>query len=235
LRRVVGIITICFAAVLASVNHNVSYENRIPTLIIIGLFAIGGWTLYSGRKPRIEGQERQAIGQRTRRSRQENWLAGVLFAFFLIPVGSVILSKIPAPTRANKNGSVFAERKRNLSTPSGRLWGHWVGVPNGGSLYYPPINHSLGYGTYTWELKSNIVVQFKVLSESRSGIQLNTREFFQLDNGRCCANVEYCISKDGQSMTREILFEDGSRALFEYRYVDGRISPSMPEGFVLVE
>lgn len=59
LRDAGGILTMFFAAILMSVNHNVAYENRIPSLIIIGLFAIGGWTLFSGRKTRIESEERE--------------------------------------------------------------------------------------------------------------------------------------------------------------------------------
>lgn len=47
------------AALLMSVNHNVSYENRIPSLIIVGLFAIGGGLLTFSRKPRIEDEERE--------------------------------------------------------------------------------------------------------------------------------------------------------------------------------
>jgi hypothetical protein len=59
LRRAVAILTLCFAAVLMSVNHNVSYENRIPSLIIVGLFAIGGGLFPFSHKPRIEDEERE--------------------------------------------------------------------------------------------------------------------------------------------------------------------------------
>lgn len=59
LKGAVGILTMLVAAVLMSVNHNVSYENRIPSLIIVGLFAIGGGLLSLSRKPRIEGEERE--------------------------------------------------------------------------------------------------------------------------------------------------------------------------------
>lgn len=59
LKGAVGILIMLVAAVLMSVNHNVSYQNRIPSLIIIGLFAIGGGLLSLSRKPRIEGEERE--------------------------------------------------------------------------------------------------------------------------------------------------------------------------------
>ena len=215
LRRVVGILTVCFAAVLASVNHNVSYENRIPSWIIIGLFTIGGWTLFSGRKPRIEGQERQAVEQNILRlDRQAKWVAVGILAVGLIGIVVVCVSDTPTATRANKIDFVSLQQQRDLSTPSSRLVGHWEGD---GTLYYRPIDRSLGYGTYTW---GNVPVQFKVLSESRSGTYLRTREFLKLDSGAHCANVEYCIPKDGQSMTKEIVFNDGSQGLFKYSYVD---------------
>ena len=59
LRGAVAILTLFFAAVLMSVNHNVSYENRIPSLIIVGLFAIGGGLFPFSHKPRIEDEERE--------------------------------------------------------------------------------------------------------------------------------------------------------------------------------
>ncbi len=55
----VGILTMLVAAVLMSINHNVSYENRTPSLIIVGLFAIGGGLLPLSRKPKIEDEERE--------------------------------------------------------------------------------------------------------------------------------------------------------------------------------
>jgi hypothetical protein len=59
LKGAVGILIMCLAAILMSVNHNVAYENRVPTLIIVGLFAIGGGLLPLSRKQKIEGDELQ--------------------------------------------------------------------------------------------------------------------------------------------------------------------------------
>jgi len=59
MRGAVGILIMFLAAILMSLNHNVSYENRIPTLIIVGLFAIGGGLLPLSRKQKIMGEERE--------------------------------------------------------------------------------------------------------------------------------------------------------------------------------
>lgn len=59
LRGTIGILIMFLAAILMSVNHNVAYENRIPTLIIVGLFAIGGGLLPLSRKPKIESEEHE--------------------------------------------------------------------------------------------------------------------------------------------------------------------------------
>ena len=43
-----GIFIIFLAALLMSVNHNVAPDNRIPSLIIVAMFAIGGGLLSFG-------------------------------------------------------------------------------------------------------------------------------------------------------------------------------------------
>jgi len=160
-----------------------------------------------------------------RRDRQATWVALALLAVFFIAIIIVHFSNTPASTWANKIDYASLLQKRDLSTPSSRLVGHWVGVPNGGTLYYRPIDHFMGYGTFTWSIQSDVSGKLKVLSESRSGKYLKTREFIILEGESDYAIAEYCIPKDGQSMTKEIILENGNRALFEYRYVDGMTHP----------
>lgn len=170
-----------------------------------------------------------------------NWLVNSLLVVILIGTVAVHVhfAITPAGTRANKGKSVSSKLQdlwvkvwqprnlpRDLSTPSSRLVGHWIGVPYGGRLFYPPIDRSLDYGTFTWIPMWDGVVKFNVLSESRSGNYLTTREFLESDFSMESLNVEYCISKDGQSMTREITTESGSRCLFKYRYVDNLSHPT---------
>lgn len=151
------------------------------------------------------------------------WFVLVLLFIILIAIIATRLFHTPAVGRADNTRTY--EQQRDLSTPSSRLVGHWIGVPEGDKLYYQPIDHSFEYGIFTWILKSNIVAKFKILSESRSGEHLKTREYFLLDNCMERAIVEYCIPKDGISMSKEIFYEDGTRELFEYRYVDDSTHP----------
>jgi hypothetical protein len=153
------------------------------------------------------------------------WFMFALLIIILIAIIAARFSNTPAITKADSN-PVY-EQQRDLSTPSSRLIGHWVGVggPDTDRLYYQPIGHSLDYGTFTWILKSSIVAKFKILSESRSGNYLKTREFFLLDNCMDGATAEYCISKDGLSMSKDMFYEDGKYDYFEYYYVDSRTQP----------
>ena len=48
------------AALLMSMNHNVAPDNRIPSLIIVGLFAIGCGLLSLSHKPKIKKQINQS-------------------------------------------------------------------------------------------------------------------------------------------------------------------------------
>jgi len=151
------------------------------------------------------------------------WFIFVLFIIILIAIIAARFSNTPADIRADSNPLYGLQR--DISTPSSRLIGHWIGVPDADRLFYQPIDHPLDYGTFTWILNSNIVAKFKILSESHSGQYLKTREFLLLDNCMDHATVEYYIPKDGLSMTKEMFYEDGTSRLFEYRYVDSRTHP----------
>jgi hypothetical protein len=153
----------------------------------------------------------------------EKWFVIVLLFIILIAIITTRLLHTPAVGRAD-NTRIY-EQQRDLSTPSSRLVGHWIGVPEGDKLYYQLIDHSFEYGIFTWILKSNIVAKYKIISESPSGEQLKTREFFLLDNCMERATVEYFVSKDGLSMTKKMFYEDGTHELFNYRYVDGSTHP----------
>ena len=154
------------------------------------------------------------------------WFVVAFLVLILIAIIAVRFSNTPAATRGDSN-PIYGQQ-RDLSTPSSRLVGHWVEVPDGCTLYYSPIDRSLDVGTYYWwtpVYRSRSAVKFKILSESRSrwGKQLTTRESIPLID--TILTVEYCIPKNGQSMTKEILFEDGRRVYQVYRYVDSKTIP----------
>ena len=110
----------------------------------------------------------------TMNKKTAKWFMFALFIIILIAIIAARFSNSPAATKADSN-HIYGQ-PRDLSTPSSRLIGHWVGMPDADRLYYQPIDHSLDYGTFTWILKSNIVAKYKILSESRSGKYLKTRE-----------------------------------------------------------
>jgi hypothetical protein len=180
----------------------------------------------------------EAIRQRILRSEQQaKWLAIALLMVALIAVVIARFSNTTVATRAD-NGDVYIFgppegksgfepllllHRRDLSTPSSRLVGHWEGH---GILYYRPIDDALGYGTFAWldfDGRFKIDGELKILSESRSGKYLKTREFLTENGKTQCIVAEYCIAEDGQSMTKEAISENGSRYLFNYHYVDSLI------------
>lgn len=69
------------------------------------------------------------------------WFVFALFIIILIAIFASRFSNTPKVTRADNN-HIYG-KQRDLSTPSSRLIGHWVGVPDADRLYYQPIKHSL--------------------------------------------------------------------------------------------
>ena len=121
---------------------------------------------------------------------QLKWIVVVILAIIF-----VILIK----PFVNIPNSTWAD-KRDLSTPSDRLIGHWSG---GADLYYSSIDPQLKIGSGIISNNNNdIPFNFKVLWEESSGTDIKTREFF---SGAEFYNVECCISMDGQSMTKEYI------------------------------
>ena len=136
---------------------------------------------------------------------QLKWLVVVILAIIF-----VILIK----PFVNFPNSTWAD-KRDLSTPSDRLIGHWS---SGADLYYSSIDPQLKIGSGIISNSNNdIPFKFKVLWEESSGTNIKTREFF---SGGEFYNVECCISKDGQSMTKEYIDKDGIRNLLVCHYID---------------
>lgn len=165
-------------------------------------------------------------GQSTETDKENvKWLALTFLVIILIAIIAVRFSNTPAATRAD--GIPAGWQQRDLSTPSSRLVGHWENVNGGADIYYDFIDPQLKIGSCIISNRNgNLPVQFKVLSEEPSGKNLKIREFFSLDKGQVSFDLQCCIPKDGQSMTKEYTYSDGSNSLFIYRYVDGRVDPS---------
>jgi hypothetical protein len=103
---------------------------------------------------------------------------------------------------------------RFFSTPSSRLGGHWESRndPFHDHVNYGPCD-SLGMGT-CYGADGSVLFTYQILSEERSGTRLVARQYLK---GIAVYDAEYCVSKDGRSMTKEYVFHSGSRWLCEYR------------------
>jgi len=156
---------------------------------------------------------------------QAKYLVLAFLAIVFVVIIVARFSDIPAGTRADSIPAGW--QQRDLSTPSSRLVGHWRNVNGGADLYYDFIDPQLKVGTFIISNRDgNFPTQFKVLSEEPSGKDLKIREFFSLDEGQESVDLQCCIPKDGQLMTKEYTFKNGNSTLLLYRYVDGRIDPS---------
>lgn len=104
-----------------------------------------------------------------------------------------------------------------LSSPSSRLVGHWGSDndPFWSDVEYGPMD-SVGMGTCHGP-DGSVLFTFQILSEDRPGTRLVVREY--LDR-IALYDVEYCVSIDGCSMTKEYVTESGTRMLSKYRRVD---------------
>jgi len=117
--------------------------------------------------------------------------------------------------------------RRNLSTPSGRLAGHWRSIGGDESIYSTP-DPSLGTGVCKMQSKSeNSVFRFRVVSEDASGTNLVIRNFndvwaaqMKIVSGLDLfqSDVVCSIPKDGRRMTQEFSCGD-MRFLTVYEYV----------------
>jgi hypothetical protein len=117
--------------------------------------------------------------------------------------------------------------QRDLSSPSSRLAGHWEG------RYYSPVDPELKIGTYRLIMSDGRVgppIRFRVISEQSSENHLVIREYaydpqieaLGLDTSK--SDIECCISKDGQLMTRDYVFM-GHRMFTVTHYIDDKTAP----------
>jgi hypothetical protein len=149
-------------------------------------------------------------------------------------------------------GGIFfssaAPSKRDLSTPSSRLVGHWERAD--GQIYYGAAGFGCGvinsFGTgviptgnisnilLEYKLRNgiilssdskNIPIRYKILSEDRSGEKLVIREYWLLDYATPSDIVECYISKNGYFMVKEYIGNDGNNVLLHYHYVDNVTGP----------
>jgi hypothetical protein len=146
----------------------------------------------------------------------------VIFALIFISILFGRLAKIPATIEANRIELVPFQQQRDLSKPSSRLVGNWRCVTDGHKLHFCQPQNSQNSvfdygGIFFW---NNNVGSFTILIESYSEDQLTTRESFFLGKDFVSTRVKYDLPKDGQSMNRKILFENGSQLMFDYFYVD---------------
>jgi len=146
------------------------------------------------------------LSQTTKSAKEQlKWLVVAILAIILVILIKPFIS-VPYSTWADK---------RDLSTPSDRLIGHWSGSTK---LYYSAVDPQLKIGCGIISNSNNdIPFKFKILWEESSGKNIKTREFFSDGN---FYNVDCCISNDGQSMTKEYTDKDGIRSLFVYHYID---------------
>jgi len=122
-------------------------------------------------------------------------------------------------------------QKRDLSTPSSRLVGHWVADFWGSENYYRPINVQIGVGTYVLVNSAGCeLVEFKILSEDSTGTELVVREFLlsgsyaKILGPRFSIDAKYHLAKDGKSMSKEISCGQ-KHELIVYSYVDDKTCP----------
>jgi len=194
---------------------------------------------------RSEETKKDVINHKQTQAKGKEYLKLWLLVFLIIIFLGIIASRFtgtPADTQGGASVPSFTEivsslPKRDLSTPSSRLVGHWVGDKGGSELYFSPVCPSLQIGTYildNWNTKPSPPMTFKVLFEDTSGKCLIIREYSKhshlLELGAkigmkmTMSDVTLCISKDGQSMTREYI-QGWTPVLEVLHYVDEKTIP----------
>jgi len=157
--------------------------------------------------------------------------------------------KVPHPTPDWEATATNNVGVRNLSTPSGRLVGHWRNEPYYTELYFAAVPPSLKWGTmirhpFLTMIRHNRgadplpTASIEVVFEACSGNTVGVKECAQevdsqirleafagsdlSDLGK--SGLLYTISEDGQTMTEESVLL-GTQHLETYRYVDSRTAP----------
>lgn len=111
---------------------------------------------------------------------------------------------------------------RDLSTPHGRLVGHWA-TDAGDHLYYSKIDSKTEMGTYILVQPNGNTAKhrYKIVSEIPKGERIIVQLLFASGDSR---NDTYYISKDGQLLTKKWVFLGEESSITE-KYVDNEISP----------
>lgn len=188
---------------------------------------------------------KEVIRQRILHSEERaKWVALAFLLTVFIGIIIVGFSDNPCTTWADTGkprcsnlddlGAVSVNLRRDLSTPSSRLVGHWRNEQGTTDLYYIITDYSLKIGYFIIHNKRGrpgAPIRFKILSEELSGDRLIVRQFqdfrrLELVLGYRITQsaVTHCIPKHGQSMTQEQT-SMGDPILSVYRYVDDKTRP----------
>ncbi len=168
--------------------------------------------------------DREEITGYSPRSRPKtSW--GLALCVLTAAVGLAHMGGLTEPLRTMAV-QLLRSGQRDLSTPSSRLAGLWESDddPMFTCACYGPPKESSGTGTYTgYMADKSYVVDYRILSEDHAGTGLTLWEYVQ--RVACFERVDYSITKDGQSMTKEYTPMDGSRVRCNYRYIGDATSP----------
>jgi len=185
-------------------------------------------------------QNSEIVDTSTDKPESRQRISWAVLACLIVIFIVIILNQIGAfQNLATTMGS--GGQKRDFSTPSSRLMGHWKNVALQikiwGVIYYGPIEPALRIGIYrlcnTPYGSYGPPFQFKILFEEHSGQKLIIRVFKNLGLKQLEAttgldfsksDIVCCISKDGQLMSQEYTCM-GERVLVVYRYVDNKTTP----------
>jgi hypothetical protein len=149
-------------------------------------------------------------------------VASALLLAVIVLIGFALLKSVSwGPRGVSARDSGY----RDLSTPSSRLVGRWDTVPNirasKDCLYFRFTDPELKIGIFGW---GDTQSQFKVLSENRSGTEVNLRMFYAGES----SDAKCCVTKDGQSLSMEwsdtllvLYFMDNEFTSYQYDQIIG--------------
>jgi hypothetical protein len=143
---------------------------------------------------------------------------------FLLPllICACSFSKNLTPTTNDYREQSKLDFKRDLTTPSLRLIGHWKSKV-GDNLYYSAIDTSQGIGSYFLVQPNGNVAHYhySIVSEMSNGERVKVK----LLNSDDWSRVEtYYISKDGKRMIIETVLL-GFEVSATLEYIDSKITP----------
>jgi hypothetical protein len=143
---------------------------------------------------------------------------------FLLPllICACSFSQNLTPTTNDYREQSKLDFKRDLTTPSLRLIGHWKSKV-GDNLYYSAIDTSQGIGSYFLVQPNGNVAHYhySIVSEMSNGERVKVK----LLNSDDWSRVEtYYISKDGKRMIIETVLL-GFEVSATLEYIDSKITP----------